>query len=488
MKATTTTAAALAALAVAWAATAPGRTQVPVPVPGVPALPKAAPAGGGEAGKEKAKTKEAATTVATTAGPIKVEDAVDDHAIETTLEALLPQYPGVISVDATVKEGVVALDGQVDDDDTRDQMTAVAQKVEGVRLVINRLATDEEVMTAPNLVLRKLSGIWDLVSRRWLLALLAVVIVVVFSWLARLVNAYAERLLAPFLGNMMLRSVVGSLLSTALVLGGVIFGLSMLNLTHVVASVLGLATLVGLAVGFAFKDITENFIASLLLGVRRPFRVGDYVTVAGQTGLVKSLNTRATVLVTLEGNHVRIPNNVVYKEILINATASPTYRASFDVVIPYEASTAAAVEAMTRALRAVDGLVHDPPARALVEALEPAGVRVRAYYWVPVQGVDWFLLNSDAKLAVKVALQKAGVLGSPAPATPAPSVAPAPNSTDAAALAARAEANLKRDAAAAASARAVPAAGHPTPVEHALEAAETHVSEEGTNLLVNGKT
>src|SRR6185437_4821909 len=104
--------------------------------------------------------------------------------------------------------------------------------------------------------------------------------------------------------------------------------------------------------------------------------IGDYVQVAGQAGVVSSLNTRATVLVTLEGQHIRIPNNIIYKEIMINASASPSTRGSFDVIVPYTASTATALEAMTRALREQEELLPEPPARALVQALEPAGVRL----------------------------------------------------------------------------------------------------------------
>ncbi len=137
------------------------------------------------------------------------------------------------------------------------------------------------------------------------------------------------------------------------------------------------------------------------------------------------------MLVTLEGNHIRIPNNVVYKEILINATASPSYRVSFDVTVPYEASTAAAVDAMTAALRRADGVLHDPPPRALVEALEPGGVRLRAYYWVAVQGSDWAKVNSDAKLQVKVALQQAHALTAPAAESDVAAVSSPPARADA---------------------------------------------------------
>ena len=88
----------------------------------------------------------------------------------------------------------------------------------------------------------------------------------------------------------MLRSVAGSLMST---IGrrGALVALAELNLTHLVLSILGVAGMVGLAVGFAFRDITENFIASILLGTWRPFRIGDYIEVAGQASVVKSLKS-----------------------------------------------------------------------------------------------------------------------------------------------------------------------------------------------------
>ena len=185
-----------------------------------------------------------------------------------------------------------------------------------------------------------------------------------------------------------------------------------------VMSILGVSGLIVLAVGFAFRDITENFIASVLLGLRRPFQIGDYVTIAGQSGVVKSLNTRATVLVTLEGKHVRIPNSTIFKEIMVNATASPSFRTTFDVVIPNEASTAAAIDAINRALRETKGILTDPPPRTLVEALEPGGVRLRADFWTPTHNIDWFQLMSDAKLQAKVALQQAGVIGTRPPRRP----------------------------------------------------------------------
>jgi small conductance mechanosensitive channel len=295
----------------------------------------------------------------------------------------------------------------------------------------------------------------------------------------------------------MLRSVAGSLMSTVLVVAGLLLALSVLDLTHLVLSILGVAGMVGLAVGFAFRDITENFIASILLGTRRPFRIGDYIQVAGQAGVVRSLNTRATVLVTLEGKQIRIPNNIIYKEILINSSASPTAQGTFDVLIPYEASTTAAITAITQALSDQEGVLRDPPPRVLVESLETNGIRLRAYYWVPVEGIDGLKLLSDLRLKSKVALQQAGIAPPPmgvlvsivgrvpvellevngqsqSHTTLRPRSVVSPEQADV---------NMRMDSKVAASLTAVPVNGETSVVDHVMSSAETHVSEEGTNLL-----
>ena len=330
--------------------------------------------------------------------------------IKRFLTKFLPNYPGVANLTVAVDGGVVTLDGRVDDDDTRKEITDVVKRVEGVRLVINNTDTDEEVMTGSEFALQELGNFRDYIRRKWILMLMALAIVAISWLLAQFFAARSETLLAPVVHNVLLRSVVGSIISGLLVIGGLMLALGTLRLTHAVMSVLGVSGLIVLAVGFAFRDITENFIASVLLGVRRPFQIGDYVTIAGQSGVVKSLNTRATVLVTLEGKHVRIPNSTIFKEIMVNATASPSFRSSFDVVIPNEASTADAIDAMNRALRETRGILADPPPRALVESLEPGGVRLRADFWTPTQNIDWFQLMSDVKLKAKVALQQAGVI------------------------------------------------------------------------------
>jgi small conductance mechanosensitive channel len=482
------------ALVLAWSPTALG--QLPN-LPGAAAKP--APPPKADPSKKPIPAKDSPGAVfSTTSGPIAVDKKVDDSAIAKTLKELLDQFPGVYKVDVHVKDGAVTLNGHVDDDDSLDDVTAFSEKVEGVRLVLNRMKTDAEVLTGREMAAKVLNQYLRVVQKNWLLAILAVFFMMAFGMLARSFARSSETMLAPFIRNPLLRSVVGSILSTLIVLTGILLGLSVLNLTHAVVSVLGLAGVVGLALGFAFKDIAENFIASMLLGVRRPFQIGDFITVAGKSGSVLSLNTRATLLITPDGNHVRIPNAVIYKETLVNASTTPSALGSIDLTIPYEASTAGALEAINEALQSTEGLLPTPTPRALVQDLEPGGVHLRATYWMPNRGIDGDKLQSDLRLRIKVALQQLGITSPttyvpPTPPTPTTTFDPKLNgngthpaepstpATD------QAEVNLRKDTEAVHAVES-PAAPEVSPIDHAIKQAEANAAAEGNNMLVNAKS
>jgi small-conductance mechanosensitive channel len=422
---------------------------------------------------------------ATTSGPITVGKRVPDADIDRILTELLKDYPGVYpeSVDVTVKDGIVTLAGHVDDDDTLDEVTAFAGKVEGVRLVLNKMKTDAEVLTGRQMAAKVMGEYGGVLQKYWLLAIFAILFVLGFGVLARFFGRSSEKLLSPFIVNPLLRSVVGSIISSLIVATGILLGLSILNLTHAVISVLGLAGVAGLALGFAFRDIAENFIASMLLGVRRPFQIGDFITVAGKSGSVLSLNTRATLLITPEGNHVQIPNSVIYKEVLVNSSATPSTMGTLELLIPYEASTAEAVEAVNDALQSTEGLLQEPTPRSLVCALETGGVRLRSTYWMPTKGIDADKLQSDLRLKVKVALQKVGIT-SPTKYAPVGSI---PDETSEPHLNGQAEANLRKDTEAAETSTSEVARPEVSPIDHAIKQAEVNAVAEGNNMLVNAK-
>ena len=116
-------------------------------------------------------------------------------------------------------------------------------------------------------------------------------------------------------------------------LAGTSIVLRVSGLTKLALTIVGGTGLVGLAVGIAFRDITENFLASIFLSIQRPFETGDLVEIVGVTGYVQQLNIRTTVLLTLDGNLVQLPNAAVYTSTVKNFKATPNRRENFVVGI-----------------------------------------------------------------------------------------------------------------------------------------------------------
>jgi small conductance mechanosensitive channel len=110
---------------------------------------------------------------------------------------------------------------------------------------------------------------------------------------------------------------------------GVVLTLDMLNLTALLGTILGAAGIIGLAIGFAVRDTVENFIASIMLSIRQPFRPKDLVEIEGELGHVIRLTSRATILLSLDGNHIRLPNATVFKAKIINYSRNDERRFTF---------------------------------------------------------------------------------------------------------------------------------------------------------------
>lgn len=348
--------------------------------------------------------------VAEPEGAIKVDAPTPDKKIKDTLTKLLPNYPNIRQVDVRVEQGVVELEGWVEDAEARGRVSDFVRRVEGVKLVLNKMKLDADVLTAPQVVKGKYDEYVGFLSRNWLLLLVSLSLVIFAAFLARQVRKYSEVLFLPFIPNGLLRSVIGSLISPLVLFLGILVALSLLDLTQTVASMLGLAGVVGLALGFAFRDIAENFIASMLLGVRPPFLIGDLITIGAHTGTVKSLNTRATVLVTLDGNHIRIPNAMVFKEVVINRTASKRQRAEIIFTAPYNCSSDAVINAVIKTLRGRPFVSREILPLVLLDGFEPEKIRFKVRFWADVQQADLEVILSSVRIDTYQVLAELGVL------------------------------------------------------------------------------
>lgn len=360
---------------------------------------------------------------ATTAAP---EDAIEDPAetaavaaqvVETVerdveiLRALKARFSLVDSlreIDIEVSAGIVMLKGAVDNDARRDLAVRLAESVPGVIAVEDRLefeiALERRLQPAVSSGLEKLKRL----ARGLPLLGLAVLIVYAFSLLGSLATRW-QRPFRRLEGNPFLRELLQRAVRAGFVLVGLLVALDLLGATRVVGAVLGAAGVMGLALGFAFRDLVENYIASILLSLRQPFAPNDLVVIDGNEGRVAALNSRATILITPEGNHLRLANALVFKSAILNYTRNPTRRFSFELGVGGNEDLREAKRIAAVALGETPGVLQQPAPSSQVQAIGDSSVTVLCLGWVDQHASSFLAVRSEALIRVKEALEAAGM-------------------------------------------------------------------------------
>ncbi|WP_202840394.1 mechanosensitive ion channel family protein [Luteimonas saliphila] len=241
--------------------------------------------------------------------------------------------------------------------------------------------------------------------------LLAALLIVAFSaWLGGFVSRRLH-LLRLRTHNPYMDGLIRNVLRALLILFGVLLALDLLNATALVTAVLGSAGVIGLVLGFAFKDIAENYVAGVLLSLRQPFAPGDHVVVDGNEGKVVALHSRSTLLMTLDGNELRLPNALVFKAIILNYSRNPKRRFDFTVTIDVGQSIRMAQSLGLEQVCRIEGLLSDPGPSWSVKEFTPGGIVLRFFGWIDQRHSDLGKVRSEAIRLVKTAFAHAGIEG-----------------------------------------------------------------------------
>ncbi len=332
-----------------------------------------------------------------------------DSLLAGKLRRAFANVGGFSSIRIDVQEVVVRLSGDVVDASAREQAAELAAAFPGAVYVVNNLQNDVEVeaRVAPA-INRVQQDINDTIAYLPVLAI-ALLVLILFGFIA----SYVDKLLPSF-SRMGLSQMAGSLtvrlVRAFLWLVGLVLALDILGITALVGAVLGTAGLMGIAIGFAFQDIIENYLAGLLLSVRHPFGLNDHVKLGGEEGKVVRLTSRELVLMTMDGNHVRIPNALVFKSTIYNYTRNPRRRFTFDAGIDVEEDLQRVQRIGIETLLGMESVMKDPKPFSLVKELGDFNVLVSFFGWVDQTQADFSKARSEAIRLVKNALDEAGVL------------------------------------------------------------------------------
>jgi len=267
---------------------------------------------------------------------------------------------------------------------------------------------DQAVRVDPAFVLSKIET-WVVGFQRLLpnilVALILFAVAVGIAWtVERSFRAWANKHDRSNLG-----AVLGSFVKWVILLFGGLLALTIvipsLNPGDLIAG-LGIGSV---AIGFAFKDILQNWLAGLLILIQRPFGVGDQIVVNGYEGTVEWIETRATIIAMYDGRRVIIPNANVYSNAVTVNTARPTRRSQYDVGIGYGDDIEGARRAILEAIAQVPGIEADPRPEVLVWDLAGSSVNLRVRWWTQSKRTNVVHVQAAVLEAIKNALDSLGI-------------------------------------------------------------------------------
>lgn len=211
---------------------------------------------------------------------------------------------------------------------------------------------------------------------------LAVVVFFIFYLMARGFRSLVRRLTRRHRQARSLGLVLGRLSQGIIILIGLFVALSIVIPSFKAGDLIQLLGISGVAIGFAFRDILQNFLAGILILLTEPFKIDDQIIFKEFEGTVENIQTRATTIRTYDGRRIVIPNSDLFTNSVTVNTAFEHRRLEYDVGIGYGDDIDRAKELILDAIASVDKVLKDPPPEALVMELADSTVNIRTRWWV----------------------------------------------------------------------------------------------------------
>ncbi|MEJ2265713.1 MAG: mechanosensitive ion channel family protein [Anaerolineales bacterium] len=238
---------------------------------------------------------------------------------------------------------------------------------------------------------------------------LALIILVLFFLLAKGIQILVRRVSIRSGLGVSAGIVLGRLGQWSIALVGIIIAASIVFPSMQAANIIELLGITSIAIGFAFRDVAQNFLAGILVLLTQPFRIGDQIIVSGFEGTVEDIQTRATFIRMYDGRRVVIPNANLFIESVIVNTAAETRRSQYDIGISYEADLDQARRLMLRAMSRVEDVLPDPSPDTLVVKLDESTVNVRARWWTDSRRKEVITVQDKVIDAIKRELDENGI-------------------------------------------------------------------------------
>lgn len=228
--------------------------------------------------------------------------------------------------------------------------------------------------------------------------LVGLIVFVLFVFL----SGFVRRLILRATRGTGFGKAVSRLARLGVLLGGLLLGMAIAFPTVNGSSLLSALGVSGVAIGFAFRDILQNYFAGILLLWREPFRVGDQIVTSNDfEGTVESIETRATFIRTYDGRRVVIPNSNLFIDSVTVNTAFEVRRLEYDLGIGYGDDLGKAQDLVLDVLKTTEGVLRDPAPDVLIVAFGDSSIALRVRWWARSQRADTLIAQDKVLRAIK---------------------------------------------------------------------------------------
>ncbi|MBD2450408.1 mechanosensitive ion channel family protein [Nostoc sp. FACHB-152] len=239
---------------------------------------------------------------------------------------------------------------------------------------------------------------------------LALIVFAIFFFIARSIKRLVKRLTRDRHQARNLGLVLGRLAQGTTLLVGLFVALSIVIPSFRASDLIQLLGISGVAIGFAFRDILQNFLAGILILLTEPFRINDQIVFKDFEGTVENIETRATTLKTYDGRRIVIPNSELFTNSVTVNTAFESRRLQYDVGIGYGDDIDYAKQLMLAALQSIPEVMKDPAPDVLVMELAESTVNLRVRWWIkPPRRADDLVSRDKVLSTIKKTLVENGI-------------------------------------------------------------------------------
>jgi len=239
---------------------------------------------------------------------------------------------------------------------------------------------------------------------------LALIVFVVFFFAARVIKSLVKRFTRQHRQARNLGLVLGRLAQGTVILVGLFVALSIVLPSFKAGDLIQLLGISSVAIGFAFRDILQNFLAGILILLTEPFQFDDQIVFKDFEGTVENIQTRATTIRTYDGRRIVIPNSELFTNSVTVNTAFENRRLEYDIGIGYGDDIDQAKQLMLEAIHSVEGVLQDPAPDVLVMELAESSVNIRARWWIkPPRRADSLDARDQVLTAIKNKLTVNGI-------------------------------------------------------------------------------